>query len=444
MGPLGLALWVTVALAGVRGDARRFLADGRWVEASGTCRSELALHPERGWALRCAREATDGRVSEHLKRAYGKADAEDLEGALAELASAQRVVRQAAASGVVVSDPGSEEAELRRRAAAPSLHLADRAEAEERWTDAMSALGSALALLDPSDRPAVEARLTDALRQAAAVAAAPLQRAELLEALASRTGNASDQSAAAGAWRELGAAEEARGDARGAVEALARAVVHDPALASELVRLEALARTDVVVRVTGPDREAAAALRRGLEAALRGRGSRFLHVVARGGGSRRTVPGDDGPMELGPAKLVVRIGSPVVAQGEPTTRRVTRPSGAITKVVEEGSLVVQVALEAEVVLEVAERTERARLSEEAAETARWDGKVVGVRTPKGGRKLKNGPRSGERAPAVQAAREHATAAVITRLSSSLATEMLRQVDRSDPRQAPAPVEERPR
>ncbi len=414
------------------------------MEASGTCRSELALHPERGWALRCAREATDGLVSEHLTRAYGRADAEDLGGALAELASAQRVVRQAAASGVVVPDPGGEEAELRRRAAAPSLHLADRAEAEERWTDAMSALGSALALLDPSDRPAVESRLTEALREAAATASAPLQRAELLEALAFRTGNEADPSAAASAWQDLGAAEEARGDARGAVEAMVRAVVHEPALASELERLEALARTDVVVRVTGPDLEAAAALRRGLEAALRSRGSRFLHVVAWGGGSRRAVPGDDGPVELDPAKLVVRIGAPVVAQGEPTTRRVTRPSGAITKVVEEGSLVVQVALDVEVVLEVAERIERARWVEEAAETARWDGKVVAVRTPRGGRKFKNGPRSGERGPAVQAARDHATAAVITRLSSSLATEVLRQVDRSDPRPAPAPVEERPR
>ncbi len=135
---------------------------------------------------------------------------------------------------------------------------------------------------------------------------------------------------------------------------------------------------------------------------------------------------------------MVRVGSPAVTKGEPTTRRVTRPEGAITKVVEELSLVVQVGLDVDATLAVAERNERARLSESADETARWDGKVKSVRTPAGSRKVRGGPRSKERGPAVTEARQHATAAVITRLSSALAAEVLRQVDRQDPRPPPAP------
>lgn len=224
---------------------------------------------------------------------------------------------------------------------------------------------------------------------------------------------------------------------RDAVEALARGVVHDPALGDELARVERLARTDVLLRVSGPDTEVATALREGLEAALRSRGSRFLRVLARGG-SPRQVPGEEGPVEVGPARLVVRVGSPSVVKGEPTSRRVTRPEGAITKVVQEHSLVVHVGLDVDATLAVAERSERARLTETADETARWDGKVTSVRTPAGSRKVRGGPRSKERGPAVTEARQHATAAVITRLSSALAAEVLRQVDRQDPRPPPAP------
>jgi tetratricopeptide (TPR) repeat protein len=387
------------------------------------------------------REATDTLVAQHLERAGERADAEDLQGALAELGQAERLVRQAASAGVRLPDLAGREAALRQRAAVPSLRRAEVALTDGRWRDAVSAFGAALALLDAADRPPVEAQLTDALRSASTEARGR-DRAELLETLAARTGAGADRSAAASAWRALAGAEEDRGDVRAAVEALSRAVVHDPSLAEELGRVEALAWTDVVLRVSGPDRQVVAAMREGLEAALRSRGSRFLRVVSRGGQPRR-IPGEEGPLEVEPAQLVVRLGTPSVTQGEPSTRRVTRPEGAITKVVEEGSLVVQVALDAQVVLQVAERSERTRRTEEAAETARWDGKVRAVRTPMGSQRLKGSKRSGERAPAVEAARDHATAAVVTRLASELAAEVLRQVDRSDPRRPPVPAQEAP-
>lgn len=163
--------WVFVvglALAGPRGDAKGLLEAERWEEASGVCQAELGIHPGRGWAERCVREATTARVDDHLERARRAADAEDVDGAVRELASARRVVKQAAVSGVEVAEPALTERELRRRAAAPSQAAAEQALHEERWLDGVAAFRAALALLDPADHAPVEAQLTDALRRAAA------------------------------------------------------------------------------------------------------------------------------------------------------------------------------------------------------------------------------------------------------------------------------------
>ncbi len=428
-----LALWLTLALAGARGDARKLQAQERWEEAAGVCRSELAIHPDKEWALRCLADATQAQVDAAVAYARARADGENLPGALGSLEDARRVQRQARTGGVEVAVPDGLERELRQRAATPSLAAAEAAEAEGRWAEAATALRNGLALVASVDRAPLEGRLAEALRRQAASAPLPV-RAALLEEVVGITGLDADRGHAAMAWRSLGQEQEARGDVRGATEALSRAVVYDPSLEPERDRVERLARTDIVLRVTAADPVVARALQEGLEAALRTRGSRFVRVRTRGG-EERVVPGSEGPERVGPGQVLVRVGSLSVAKGEPSYRRVTRPEGAVTKVVEEGSLVVQVALDLDVAIEVGERSIRQHLSEEAAETARWDGKVKAVRTPAGTKHV-GGERSGDRGPAATEAKQRAEAAAITRLASTVAAEVLRQVDQADPRLPP--------
>jgi hypothetical protein len=79
---------------------------------------------------------------------------------------------------------------------------------------------------------------------------------------------------------------------------------------------------------------------------------------------------------------------------------------------------------------------RAELTEQATQTARWDGRAKAVRTPIGGRALKGGPPSGERAGAEASAVAKAQDAAVRALAARVASEVLLQVDWADPQEHP--------
>jgi len=426
-------LWLGLALAGTKADARSALDAGRFAEAAGLYRLELLQHPGRGWALRGLTHAVHAQARVHLSDAERLVADGLVEPGLAAADKAVTVLARGAKEGADV-DPRDAEAVRERLVTEAAAGARDRGAAAlkaGRFQEAVDALSVARALV-PDDGEA----LAGAHRAWSAWLGARGERvaaAEQLEASVALTGSSDDRAAAARLYAQAGADAVASGDCVAAMAPLRRAAHLDPQWSDELDDATACATIDVVLEVRGGHiGEATAALRQRIAEVLEDRGRRHVKVVTR----------SDRPT------LTLRVGllTAETVKGEMRSERTRRPGpGASSKIILVQSMPVTTTWTGRlVVLRGDEVVHETQLSNKAVSTARWDGKVVAVEMLGTQSKRPNAKPSGNKAPTVAKAVAESEAAVVRALASSIVTELLTQLDATPPPEVPPePVPSQP-
>ena len=405
-------LWLALALAGTKADARDALEAGRLEEAAGLYRLELLRHPGRPWAMRGLAAAVSAQATRHLSEAERYfADGLVVPGRDA-ADQAIRLLERGAKDGapVEVEPARQQRARMIRDAAEAARSRAGVALQAGRFQEAVSALGVARELEPDDGEPLAEAHRAWARWYVGQ--GAPVEAAKQYEAAVALVGHSADREAAARLYAEAASASEAAGDCGKAAWWLRLASHLDSTYEPALRDAEACAAIPVVLQVRPAEGMAAAGLADRITEVLTERVEERLVVTSPSGAADTTL--SDG--------LVVRVvlEKAQVDKGEVTDKRGRRRGKAgVTKIYMKHTMDIAVTWTGRLVVRRGgEVVHQGPLRAAAQATARWDGKVVAIQTV-GGRSKTKGKKTGEKAPAMRSATADAEAAVMRALANDV-------------------------